>query len=394
MTPMARELRRAREDQGRPESAASEPSLPVRRLREGVEHWQSPAPDGAILLPSAEMTHAIESFASETTLDTQYVAHAGDGATAADELFLHEVAHDVGVIAAPPPLPARWLNTRVLTLGAAASLLGAVLGAGAAFRTAPRPATVVIRQATEPAVGTVSVDLLTSARAHSFVPLHSGVAPRRLETGARESIDRVLADPRPVSHPSNVDAVKPASAVATVQSRRAEVLTEPAVIPTRVPATAAEPATSIVPANDAPAPASRVAALTAAPESTGDARTSLPRATEAPRVEAVANTAIAAVLDRYRTAFNDLDAQGARTVWPGADIKSLDRAFGALKEQQLSFDDCAITLHGDSAIADCRGTATYVPKVGRKAPRVEARHWRFQVEKRATGWLIQSVAAR
>jgi hypothetical protein len=100
------------------------------------------------------------------------------------------------------------------------------------------------------------------------------------------------------------------------------------------------------------------------------------------------------VLDRYRTAFNDLNAEAARSVWPGADVKGLGRAFGALKEQQLSFDDCAITLRGDSAVADCRGTASYVPKVGRKAQRVEARQWRFQVEKRETGWLIQSVAAR
>ena len=112
------------------------------------------------------------------------------------------------------------------------------------------------------------------------------------------------------------------------------------------------------------------------------------------RTDTETTDAIATVLNRYRAAFNDLDVEAARSVWPAADIKGLGRAFDGLLEQQLSFDDCAITLRGDRAVANCRGTATYVPKVGRRNPRVETRQWHFEVQRYASGWLIESVAAR
>jgi hypothetical protein len=126
-------------------------------------------------------------------------------------------------------------------------------------------------------------------------------------------------------------------------------------------------------------------------ETAGDPRT---RATETAAASTVAESnAIESVLYRYRDAFNTLNAAAARTVWPAADVKALERAFDRLKEQQLRFDDCAITVRGERAAADCRGTATYVPKVGNKNPRIESRQWSFEVRKQPGGWLIQSVVA-
>jgi hypothetical protein len=416
MTPMPRELRSANVDRDLPVPAGSDSPLTVRRLREGVDRWQTPVPDNAILLTPQETAHAIESFASETVL---HIPDAADADVAAGDegelpLFtaervthltivqpidavrdLRAVADDAGVITVAPLAP-RSMNGRFPALVGAAALLGAVLGIALAFRTDPRQTAGDVKPAAPPPVVSASANFLSSSRAPGFVPLATGVAPQQLRTDASTSTDRAPSDPPGLPHPATGEAIaEPAQSLAVVQSRRPDVLTEPAVVPILMPAPGIETKTAIAPENDAPAarpPA--VAALTPPSERAADPRTSPVRPIEATRGDGAANSAIAAVLDRYRTAFNDLNAEAARSVWPGADVKGLGRAFGALKEQQLSFDDCAITLRGDSAVADCRGTASYVPKVGRKAQRVEARQWRFQVEKRETGWLIQSVAAR
>ena len=65
----------------------------------------------------------------------------------------------------------------------------------------------------------------------------------------------------------------------------------------------------------------------------------------------------------------------ARAVWPTVDAKALGRAFDQLQQQTLEFDECAIAVTGARAVASCGGNARYVPKVGNKSPRTEARQW-------------------
>jgi hypothetical protein len=109
----------------------------------------------------------------------------------------------------------------------------------------------------------------------------------------------------------------------------------------------------------------------------------------------VESGAIRDVLGRYRTAFNALDSKAAQQVWPSVDQRTLDRAFGQLQEQNVSFDRCTIDVKGVLASARCSGTARFVPRVGNRSPQVESRQWSFSLRKAYSGaWQIQEVQAR
>ena len=65
-----------------------------------------------------------------------------------------------------------------------------------------------------------------------------------------------------------------------------------------------------------------------------------------------------------------------------------------LESQTLTFDACDVQLRGDAAIATCRGSARYVPKIGSREPRVEPRFWNFSLRKTMSGdWTIDSARA-
>lgn len=120
-----------------------------------------------------------------------------------------------------------------------------------------------------------------------------------------------------------------------------------------------------------------------------------PRATVAgpPRRE-LETRAIENVLSRYRNAFNRLDAGAALAVWPTANEKTLTRAFERLEDQDVSFTSCRIEILAVLAEAACSGTSRYVPKVGSRAPKAEARQWTFSLQKGTGEWLIERVDAR
>jgi hypothetical protein len=98
-------------------------------------------------------------------------------------------------------------------------------------------------------------------------------------------------------------------------------------------------------------------------------------------------------LQRYRTAYDGLDARSARDVWPAVNEAALARAFDGLESQRLTFDACTVDVRGDSAFATCRGTARYVPKVGRREARVEPRVWSFTLHKTDSDWKIDTARA-
>lgn len=104
--------------------------------------------------------------------------------------------------------------------------------------------------------------------------------------------------------------------------------------------------------------------------------------------------AIEDVLERYRNAFNRLDAGAASMVWPTVDEKTLARAFERLRYQNVFFSSCQIVLGAMFAEATCIGSARYEPKVGSRATRPEARRWRFGLRKSGGAWLIDRVDMR
>jgi hypothetical protein len=140
----------------------------------------------------------------------------------------------------------------------------------------------------------------------------------------------------------------------------------------------------------APAPAAPPAATVAPPAPA----TAAPPAAASVAVD-VDNRAIRDVLGWYRQAFNDLDAGAVQQVWPTVNHRTLDRAFGQLQEQSLSFDTCTIAVKGALAEAVCSGTTRFVPAVGNRSAQTQPRKWSFNLRKTNNGgWLIQNVEAR
>jgi hypothetical protein len=98
-------------------------------------------------------------------------------------------------------------------------------------------------------------------------------------------------------------------------------------------------------------------------------------------------------LQRYRWAYEELDAASARAVWPAVDEAALARAFDGLASQSLTFQNCDVKVDGSAATAACSGTARYVPKIGSREPRVEPRRWSFSLRKRGADWQIENARA-
>ncbi len=172
----------------------------------------------------------------------------------------------------------------------------------------------------------------------------------------------VAPEPSPAASPSIIPALPTIDDIA-VDASLPE--TAPAVVPALAPDARGE----------RPPPAPPTAATSTAPRET-DAR------------------AIEDVLGQYRQAFNRLDAGAASAVWPSVNERTLARAFDSLEGQDVSFDRCRIDVAVGQAEAACSGHARYVPKVGNRTPRAEAREWTFTLRKAESGWLIDRVDAR
>lgn len=98
-------------------------------------------------------------------------------------------------------------------------------------------------------------------------------------------------------------------------------------------------------------------------------------------------------LQRYRTAYEGLDAHSAQAVYPAVNQVALARAFDGLSSQTLTFETCSVQLRGDAANATCRGSAKYVPKIGSREPRTEPRVWSFTLRRAGTEWKIDTARA-
>lgn len=100
------------------------------------------------------------------------------------------------------------------------------------------------------------------------------------------------------------------------------------------------------------------------------------------------------VLRQYERAYERLDVNAARAVWPSLDARALARAFDGLKAQALEFSHCRVALEPSEAVAICGGRASYVPRVGRQAARTEPREWTFRLRKVDHDWLIAKAEVR
>jgi hypothetical protein len=94
------------------------------------------------------------------------------------------------------------------------------------------------------------------------------------------------------------------------------------------------------------------------------------------------------VLLDYTRAFERLDVQAAKAIWPSVDGRALQRAFQQLDAQQLHFESCGVRVSGRDANARCQGEATYRPKVGSRVLRLTQREWTFSLSRDNDRWQI------
>jgi hypothetical protein len=104
--------------------------------------------------------------------------------------------------------------------------------------------------------------------------------------------------------------------------------------------------------------------------------------------------AIQVVLGQYQAALSRLDASGVRAIWPGLNAAGLERAFGQMERQAVTFSACSVTIVGAGATARCQGRASYVPKVGNRTERVDHRQWQIDLRKNGDSWRIVAVDSR
>ena len=204
---------------------------------------------------------------------------------------------------------------------------------------------------------------------------------------------RAAAEPRPIDVP-NRPAVRPAAPeVAANSPGRTE--------PQTVQATREVSDDFVVPVTrndnrpaftEAPPPAPAIAA-SVMPQPVSITAPPPPAATVTAAAARADDTRVAQVLNQYARAYGRLDPTAARAVWPSVDERALTKAFASLESQDVSFDRCDIDVKGNQASASCRGTASYVGKVGSRQARTEPRQWNFELKLHGEDWKIEKAQA-
>jgi hypothetical protein len=115
---------------------------------------------------------------------------------------------------------------------------------------------------------------------------------------------------------------------------------------------------------------------------------------DAPPAPTANNVVVQAVLARYASAYERLDASAVKDIWPTVDERALARAFSDLDAQSIVFDACDLTIAGTRATASCRGTARYATSVGKRNNVMQTRQWTFLLERSPERWEIQQVQVR
>jgi hypothetical protein len=216
------------------------------------------------------------------------------------------------------------------------------------------------RPATSPPVSLAGVDVV-EPRATSPQPV------TRPEPAATRSEPTVPA-------PTTVEAPPPPAPLVTVPVASGAPLEG-------VGSTEAAPAPPPVETMPDPVPSSPPAAPAAS-----SATTLVPPAS-------VAAAGVRAALLRYESGYSRLDVDAVSAVWPAIDRRALARAFDGLSSQKVTLGSCEVRIVGESAIAECAGSATWTPKVGSGSHK-QTRQWQFRLRNVDSGWQIVSATVR
>ena len=235
----------------------------------------------------------------------------------------------------------------------------------------------------------------------------------RLQTGAAapEPSEPLPRTPAEASPPAADDPESTPVISQLSDSRPSELAARTTAGPAEAPESPGRPASEVPAADVGAAPTPALAVSTASPAPSRGPFDTWALARPAPSTLATADSAVPAVappavatlddrqligtaLERYRAAFNALDANAARSVWPSVDATALDRAFGQLASQDMAFSSCSVSVNGSQATASCSGSTTYVTSIGNRGTRTDYRLWDFALRKTGQRWLITAVDSR
>jgi hypothetical protein len=140
-----------------------------------------------------------------------------------------------------------------------------------------------------------------------------------------------------------------------------------------------------------PVPIPMVPALAEPPPVASAPIEPLPASVRVATVSSVSDeTLVRRLLDEYAGAFERLDVSATKAVWPTVNDKALERAYGQIASQRLNLQGCGITISGSTANARCQGSATYQPRIGKRAV-VASREWTFDLSKKDAAWRIDAL---
>ena len=170
------------------------------------------------------------------------------------------------------------------------------------------------------------------------------------------------------------DAADPVARTARIAS---------ALVGTPLPPMVADP-------RPAPIPIATVPALAEPPVASAPIEP-LPASARVATVSSVSDeTLVRRLLDEYAGAFERLDVSATKAVWPSVNDKALERAYGQIASQRLNLQGCGIIISGSTANARCQGSATYQPRIGKRAV-VASREWTFDLSKKDAAWRIDAL---
>lgn len=361
---------------------AFEPRLPELRMRvEGVRAgsvaaivappvFSEPRHPEPALSPSAEFTSSIEtpSIADQSLIDLPLVI--GEQSDASEPAGVDVQQKRSG---------------RGLALAAAALLACGAIG----WFVGPKVSTLMQTPRTATAGPNVPAALPSSTPADPAEALQPAEAPPPVHVAVEEipaasaAVEPARDEPEPLPQPS--------SPAASVELRSTAPLVRDPIAATTGSETPAPPE---------PPPPAPISALPQdavlnvekpAPVPAVADPTPPPAAAAAAPAAAREEEKIRDVLDRYASAYSQLDATAATAIFPGLDRRALARAFDGLASQNVSLGSCDVRIAIDSAIVDCAGRATWTPKIG-GGSRTEPRRWQFRLRNASGEW--QMVAAK
>ena len=266
------------------------------------------------------------------------------------------------------------------TLAAAAVIAVSLLGGASWLRD---PSVPLLSRSTIAAVPLIAA------------PATSTLDASELEPVATSGVDVAVAQEKETPVNQTVERVEPPPA-RPVQSVAAAVLARPAAEPIVEPPVAAAIAVTLPPPPIQPPPTQPPAPVVVAPARPPQEAAAVVAPVMLPvltRVEEDEHALVKQTLQRYRSAYEGLDARSAHAVWPAVNQVALARAFDGLQSQTLIFNACEVRVRGDAATATCSGSARYVAKVGNHEPRTEPRVWTFTLRKIGEDWKIDSARA-